>query len=75
MDGAVVVLGGERPQGVPLVGVQLDDLHEEGARELRLGRAQHLIAGRGQQVRHHLGELVFQQAAGALQLGVGGGGW
>lgn len=43
LDGAVVVLGGESLQGAPPVRMQLDDLHEERAGQLRFSRTEHLV--------------------------------
>lgn len=68
LDGFVVVLRDGGRQGVPVVGVQLDDLQQQGARQHGLGGTQHLVAGYRQQLRHHLGQLLLQQPAGALQL-------
>lgn len=68
LDGAVVVLGGEGLQGAPAVCVQLDDLHEERAGQRRFGRTQHLVPDGGQELGHHLRELLLQEAPHALQL-------
>lgn len=43
LDGTVVVLGGEGLQGAPAVCMQLDDLHEERAGQLRFDRTKHLV--------------------------------
>lgn len=43
LDGTVVVLGGEGLQGAPAVCMQLDDLHEQRASQLRFGRTEHLV--------------------------------
>lgn len=43
LDGTVVVLGGKGLQGAPAVRMQLDDLHEERASELRFSWTKHLV--------------------------------
>lgn len=43
LDGTVVVLGGKSLQGAPAVCMQLDDLHEERAGQLRFGRTKHFV--------------------------------
>lgn len=68
MDGLVVVLRDGGRQGVPVVGMQLDDLQQQGPGQHGLGGTQHLVPCYGQQLRHHLGQLLLQQPAGALQL-------
>lgn len=68
LDCLVVVLRDGGCQRVPVVGVQLDDLQEEGAGQHGLRGAQHLVACDGQQLRHHLRQLFLQQSASALQL-------
>lgn len=59
LDGTVVILCGESLQGAPAVSVQLDDLHEERAGQLGLGRTEHLVPDGRQELRHHLWELLF----------------
>lgn len=68
LDGSVVIRGGQRLQRAPAVSVELDDLHQERTRQLGLGRTQHLIPHGGQQLRHHLRQLILQQESGALEL-------
>lgn len=68
LDGSVVVLRDGGRQRVPAVGVELDDLQQQGPGQHRLRGAQHLVAGTGQELRHHLGQLLLQQSACALQL-------
>lgn len=68
LDGLVIVLCDGGRQGVPVVGVQLDDLQQQGPRQHGLGGTQHLVASYRQQLRHHLGQLLLQQTAAALQL-------
>lgn len=70
MDGTVVVLGGESLQGAPAVCMQLDDLHEERAGQLGLGRTEHLVPDGREKLGHHLRQLLFQETPGALQLAV-----
>lgn len=60
LDGFVVVGGGQRLQRAPVVSVELDDLHQERARQLRLRRTQHLIPHGRQQLRHHFRKLLLQ---------------
>lgn len=48
--------------------VQLDDLHEQRASQLRLSRTQHLVPDGGEELRHHLWELLLQEVAHTLQL-------
>lgn len=43
LDGTVVVLCGDGFQGAPAMRMQLNDLHEERAGQLRLARTQHLV--------------------------------
>lgn len=77
LDGTVVILCGKSLQGAPAVSVQFDDLHEERASQLGLGRTEHLVPDGRQELRHHLWELLFQETPHALQLeerrGEGGG--
>lgn len=68
LDGSVVVLRDGGRQGVPAVGVELDDLQEQRPGQHRLRGAQHLVSGTGQELGHHLGQLLLQQPARALQL-------
>lgn len=68
MDGTVVVLGGESLQGAPAMCMQLNDLHEEGAGQLRFSWTKHLVPDGRQKLCHHLWELLFQETPHALQL-------
>lgn len=68
LDGLVVVLRDGGSQGVPVVGVQLNDLQQQGPRQHGLGGTQHLVTSYRQQLRHHLRQLLLQQTAAALQL-------
>lgn len=68
LDCLVVVLRDGGRQGVPVVGMKLNDLEEEGPGQHGLRGAQHFVACNRQQLGHHLRQLLFQQPAGALQL-------
>lgn len=59
LDGSVVVLRDGWRKRVPAVGVQLDHLQQQRAGQHGLGRTQHLVAGAGQQLGHHLRELLL----------------
>lgn len=71
LDGSVVVLRDGGRQRVPAVGVELDDLQKQRPGQHRLRGAEHLVAGAGQELGHHLGQLLLQQPACALQLWAG----
>lgn len=68
LNGPVVVLCGEGLQRAPVVGTELNDLHEEGAGQLGLSRTQHLVPGCGKELSHHLWKLLLQEMTCGLQL-------